>query len=367
MSRTLPSTPRNDGFYMPAEYDLHTQCWMLWPERPDNWRERAAPSQLAFSQVARLVSRSETVTIGASPAQWRQARDALPDEIRVVELDSNDAWMRDQGPLFVIDGVGRTRGVHWRFNAWGGLSGGCYRDWSKDEVIGHKILEIERIDRYAPDLILEGGSIEVDGDGTLITTEECLLNPNRNPGRSRSVIEEFLRAYLNVEAIIWLPRGLVGDDDTNGHVDNLCRFVEPGRVLLAVPTDPGDPQMQVSEEAEEILRGVTDAKGRRLEVVPVPQPRPTTITTAEARGIATSGDAVIREAGQLLPASYVNFYIANSSIIVPIFNDPADDAACDVIARAAGHRELCRVESREILLGGGNVHCITLPQPRGAR
>ncbi len=196
MTRTLATTPRADGFHMPAEWEPHAGCWMLWPERPDNWREAAAPAQRAFTAVAEAIARFEPITVGASARQWGEARSLLPPSVRVVEIAGNDAWARDTGPTFVVDGRGGVRGVDWEFNAYGGFAGGLYAPWDQDALAARKILEIERLDRYAAPLVLEGGAIHTDGQGTLLTTEECLLNPNRNPGLSRGEIEEHLRAYL---------------------------------------------------------------------------------------------------------------------------------------------------------------------------
>lgn len=231
---TLTSTPRQDGYYMPAEWAPHSQTWMVWPQRPDNWRDNAAPAQAAFAAVAKAIARFEPVTVCASAEQYLAARAALDDpRIRVVEMSTDDAWVRDTGPTFVIDDNGGLRGVDWTFNAWGGEDGGLYADWQRDDEVARKILEIEYCDRYRTEgFVLEGGSIHVDGEGTLITTEECLLNRNRNPQLSREQIEAVLREHLAVDSIIWLPHGLF-NDETDGHVDNFCCFVRPGEVLLA--------------------------------------------------------------------------------------------------------------------------------------
>lgn len=236
------STPRADGFRMPAEWEPHEQTWMVWPERPDNWRNGGKPAQAAFAAVAKAIARFEPVTVCASAGQYENARARLDDgNIRVVEISSDDAWVRDTGPTFVIDDKGDVRGVDWGFNAWGGFEGGLYFPWQRDDQVARKILEIERRARYrTDDFVLEGGSIHVDGEGTLITTEECLLNHNRNPHLSQAEIERTLRDYLAVESIIWLPNGLY-NDETDGHVDNFCCYVRPGEVLLAWTDDQDDP------------------------------------------------------------------------------------------------------------------------------
>ena len=181
MTRTLATDPRRDGYRMPGEFEPHAGCWMLWPERPDNWRLGGKPAQLAFAAVAAAIAGSEPVTVGVSARQFANARRLLPPAVRVVEISSNDAWMRDVGPTFVVNDRGGIRGVDWMFNAWGGLQGGLYFPWDQDDAVAQKVLEIEGRDRYRAPFVLEGGAIHVDGQGTLITTEECLLNPNRNP------------------------------------------------------------------------------------------------------------------------------------------------------------------------------------------
>src|SRR5215831_4848735 len=204
MSRTLSRSPATDGFWMPAEFEPHAGTWMLWPERPDNWRNAALPAQRAFADVARAISRFEPVTVGVSRAFFESARILLPEHVRLVEMSHDDCWARDVAPTFVVNESGDVRGVHWRFNAWGGLNGGLYSPWDQDELVARKVLEIERLDRYRAPIVNEGGAIHVDGQGTAMVTEECLLNPNRNPRLERTDIERHLREYLGVSQIVWL-------------------------------------------------------------------------------------------------------------------------------------------------------------------
>ena len=347
---------------MPGEFEMHAGCWMLWPEREDNWRLGAGPAQEAFVRVAEAIVRFEPVTVGASAHQYQNARRMLPHSVRVVELTANDAWMRDCGPTFVINDLGTVRGVDWGFNAWGGLAGGLYSPWDQDELVAQKLLEIERLDRYQADFILEGGSIHVDGQGTLLTTKECLLNPNRNPHLSQAEIEEKLCQYLNVEKIIWLEKG-VYKDETSGHVDNLCCFSRPGVVLLTWTDDAGDPQYPISRAAYQQLTMEQDARGRRFEVHCLHQPGPLTITPEESQGVIPRVGTLPRKAEDRLAGSYVNFYLANGAVIAPVFDDPWDKTALDKLAEIFPQREIVGVACREILLGGGNIHCITQQQP----
>jgi agmatine deiminase len=364
MTHTRTSLPHDDGFRMPGEFEPHRGCWMLWPERGDTWRLGAKPAQVCFVQVAEAIADFEPVTVGVNHGQWENARASLPNTVRVVEISSNDAWMRDVGPTFVIDANGLLRGVDWKFNAWGGLDGGLYFPWLRDNLVARKIMEIEGIDRYRAPLIMEGGAFHVDGEGTLITTEECLLNRNRNPQMTREQIEGALKSYLNVEKIIWLKRG-VYQDETNGHVDNLCCFVGPREVLLTWTDDEDDPQYAISHSALEVLSTQTDARGRTFCVHKIHQPDPMRIAETECQGLDASETAKPRRAGDRLAASYVNFYMANGGVVMPLFDDPRDRDAIDLLTRLFPDRRVVGVKSREILLGGGNIHCITQQIPRG--
>lgn len=358
-------TPRADGFRMPAEWEPHTQTWMLWPERPDNWRLGGKPAQAAFCAVARAIARFEPVTMGVSAAQYENACAHLADEpnIRLVEISSDDAWMRDTGPTFVIDDHGQVRGVDWEFNAWGGFNGGLYWPWNRDSQVARKVLGIERCARYTtPGFVLEGGAIHVDGEGTLVTTEECLLNPNRNPHLNREQVEQVLRDHLAVDTILWLPQGLY-NDETDGHVDNFCCFVGPGEVLLAWTDDPQDPNHARCRAALEVLENSRDARGRKLTVHRMPIPGPLYATAEECAGIDQAAGSQPRDPSIRLAGSYVNFLIVNGGIIAPSFDDPKDAEAEQVLRRLFPQHQVVMVPGREILLGGGNIHCITQQQP----
>ena len=238
------------------------------------------------------------------------------------------------------------------------------RTGTLDDQVAAKVLEIESTPRYRAPFILEGGAIHVDGQGTLLTTEECLLNPNRNPTLRRSQIESLLERHLGVREIIWLGRG-VFNDETDGHVDNLCCFVRPGEVVLTWCDDPDDPQYDISRAAYEVLAKAKDARGRRLKIHKLMQPGPLYMSEAEAAGIERSAGLQARRAGDRLAGSYVNFYIANRHIVMPLLDPQTDRAAKATLSRLFPRRKVIGVPSREILLGGGNIHCITQQQPRG--
>ena len=364
--RTLTSTPTGDRFRMPAEFERHAGCWMLWPERPDNWRDGAKPAQAAFAAVAEAISQGEPVTVGVCASQYQNARARLAEAVRVVEIASNDAWIRDCGPTFVVDAKGRRRGIDWTFNAWGGLGGGLYFPWDRDDEVAQKVLEIEGADRYRTSFVLEGGAIHVDGQGTCLTTEECLLNPNRNGTVSRGDVEAMLQRYLGVTAVIWLGKGLYLDE-TGGHIDELACFTGPGEVALTWTEDRRDPQYPISCDALERLKAARDARGRRLTVHKIHQPGPLYMTAAEAAGVDARAGSHPRRAGDRLPASYINFYIANKYIVMPLYDKRWDGPAARVLKRLFPTRKVIGVPTREILLGGGNIHCITQQVPAPAR
>jgi agmatine deiminase len=368
MTALLNTTPANDGYHMPGEFESHSGCWMIWPERPTNWRLGAKPAQAAFAAVATAIATGEPVTVAASREQFVHARCTLPDAIRVVEMSTNDAWMRDVGPTFVVNKAGDVRGVDWIFNAWGGLGGGLYFPWDQDDLVARKVLEMEGRDRYRAPFVLEGGAIHVDGEGTLITTEECLLNPNRNPQLDKGQIEILLHEYLGVTSVIWLGNGVV-DDETNGHVDNLCCFVRPGEVVLTWTDDKRDPQYKISQDAYERLKSARDALGRKLKIHKLIQPGPLYRTAAESQGVDMVEDGKVRASGERLAASYVNFYIGNSTLVLPLLDPKRDRVAANAVKRMFPERRVIGVQAREILLGGGNIHCITqqVPAAKAAR
>ncbi len=360
MTQLRNSTPRADGFHMPPEWAVHARTWMLWPERPDNWRLEAGPAQKAFMAVADAISQFEPLTMGACPHQTRNAGIMLPPNMRIADIPNNDSWMRDCGPTFVVNGKGGVRLVDWQFNAWGGL----YADWSLDEVVPKRVAEIEGLDYYCAPLILEGGSIHVDGEGTLLTTEECLLNENRNPDLTRAQIENYLREYTGAEKVLWLKAG-VYHDETDGHVDNIACFLHPGLVALSWTDDRNDPQYPISKDAFDRLTKFNDARSRKLKVLKIHQPDPILITAEEAAGVLPVEGTYPRQTGDRMAASYINFYTCNGGIILPTFNDPHDKLAMDALQQAMPDRKVVGVPAREILLGGGNIHCITQQQPKG--
>lgn len=360
--RIIKSVPAADGYYMPAEFSPHYGCILIFPERSDSWQYGGYAARKAFVEVCSAIAESERVTVCASERQYENARRMLPPNIRVVEMSSNDAWARDYAPTFVTNGR-VVRGINWSFNAWGGLEDGLYFPWDKDDKMARKLCDLYEKDMYdMSGFVLEGGSIHVDGEGTCITTEACLLSGGRNPDMTKEQIERKLKECLNVKKVIWLKRGIF-NDETNEHVDNICAFVRPAEVVLAWTEDKSDPQYELSRSCYEILSRSTDAKGRPFKVHKLNCPAPVTITAEECEGLDTMDFQPTRTAGERLAASYVNFYISNGAVVMPFFGDPADEPAREKLAELFPERKVIPVYARDILIGGGNIHCITQQVP----
>lgn len=357
------TTPAQDGFFMPAEFAPHAGCLMIWPERADSWQYGAYAARRAFCRVIEAIGASEKMTVLCSAGQYDNARAQLPPQVRLVVLETDDAWARDVGPTFVINGRGERRGIDWGFNAWGGAVDGLYPRWDKDERVARQFCDLLDDDVYDKrDFICEGGSLHVDGEGTALVTEACLLSAGRNPALSRAQIEQTLCDYLGVSKVIWLPRGIY-NDETNEHVDNVCAFVAPGEVVLAWTDDQSDPQYALSKASLDALEAATDAKGRKIRVHKLPLPAPVTITAEECAGLDLCDGQPTRTPGERLAASYVNFYIANHAIVMPAFGDPMDETAQQIVRGLFPTREVIAIDARDILIGGGNIHCITQQIP----
>lgn len=364
MARRIESTPKADGFRMPGEFEPQKQIWMLWPERPDNWRNGAKPAQKTYTEVAKAIAQFEPVTMCVSPAQYKHARYELPPEIRVVEMTSNDSWIRDCGPTFLKNDKGDVRAVDWDFNAWGGLVDGLYFPWDQDDMVAQKVCEIEGVDTYrTPGFVLEGGSIHVDGEGTLITTEMCLLSEGRNPHMTKDEIEAQLKEYLNLEKVIWIKDG-IDPAETNGHIDDVACFIRPGEVACIWTEDESNPFYQQAQDAYKTLCEATDAKGRKLKVHKLClSEEPCYLKGADT--IECIEGTLPREEGEVSIASYMNFLIVNGGVIVPQYGDVNDALALEQVQAMFPERKVVGVRTEEVAYGGGNIHCITQQQPKG--
>lgn len=275
----------------------------------------------------------------------------------------NDAWMRDIGPTIVVNSQGERRGISWQFNAWGEEHNGLYTCWDDDDAVAEKLCGQIGLDHYRAPFVLEGGAIHTDGEGTLYTTEECLLSGGRNPHLSREEIEALLEEYLGITKVIWLPLGLF-NDETDGHVDNLMHVIAPGEVVLSWCEDDTDPQYAISRLAYDILSHETDAQGRTIRIHKLPAPGPLYLSSEEADGIEPS-QGMKRTAGERLSGSYANFLMCNRSIILPLLDSRTDEQAIAVLKKALPDYDIVGVPTREVLLGGGNIHCITQQIPAG--
>ncbi|WP_406195036.1 agmatine deiminase family protein [Kitasatospora sp. NBC_01560] len=329
-------------FRMPAEWTEHEGCLMAWPTRAELWGETLDEARREYAGVARAISAFEPVTMVACPGQGEEARALCGDGVEVVELPIDDSWFRDSGPIFVLGPDGERAGVDFRFNAWGQK----HHPFDTDDKIAALLLERLDVERIDSRMILEGGAITVDGEGTLITTEQCLLHPNRNPGMSKEEIEAELVARLGVTTVIWLPYGGLLDTETDGHVDGVCAFVAPGKVVVQLPGDPDHPDYERMRANRAVLEAAVDARGRKLEIIDLPQ------------------SAFVEVDGKQTEVGYLNFYIANGGVVVPTAGVPeADEGALAVLAAALPGRKVVGVHSRVIAYGGGGVHCITQQVP----
>ena len=360
--RIIGTTPKQDGYRMPAEYEKQTGAWMIWPERNDNWRGGAKPAQAVFAEVAKAIAEFEDMTVLVSPAQYQNARARLPEKIRVIEMVNDDAWVRDCGPTFLINDKGGLRAVDWEFNAWGGLVDGLYFPWANDDQIARKVCEIEGVDSYRTEgFVLEGGSIHVDGEGTVMTTEMCLLSEGRNPHMSKTEIEQMLCDYLNCEKVIWIKDG-IAPDEPNGPIDDVACFVAPGEVACIWTEDPSNPFYREAQEAYKTLSEATDAKGRKLKIHKLClTEKPCLLEGAET--IDAVEGTIPRENGEISIASYMNFLIINGAIILPQYGDANDALAVQQVQEMFPDRKVVGVMTKEVAFGGGNIHCITQQQP----
>lgn len=354
MAANIPSaSPTSQSFLMPAEWAPHEATWLSWPHERSDWPGKFAPIPWLYGDIVRHLSRVETVRILVRDEKLRREAERCCDKsgatmanVEFFETPTDRSWTRDFCPIFVGAPGGKPNVLDWRFNGWA-----KYPNWKNDDAIPAYIAKRLRIKRIQPRvgkrrLVLEGGSIDVNGAGLLLTTEECLLSDvqERNPGLNREDYEAAFREYLGIEKTLWLRNGIVGDD-THGHVDDLARFVNEGTVVVASERNRDDANYSILLENYRRLRQMTNAEGKTLEVARLPMPTP-----------------VIFD-GQRLPASYANFYIANGIVLVPVFNDAADRIACNTLARLMPKHEIIPIYCRDLVLGLGTLHCMTQQQP----
>ena len=391
------STPAADGFSMPAEFAPQERVWMGWPHRTDTWAHGAKPAQKQYAAIARAIAEFTPVTMCANEADFANCLAVFEDDdnVTVIEMTTNDAWFRDTGATFVTDGAGNKRACDWHFNAYGGLIDGLYFPWDADDQIAAKMAQLTGCVRYRPDdMILEGGSITVDGEGTVIVTDQCLLSPGRTASavlaeeedeetiwpkyakqfepwseELRAYMDEHLKAYLGVEKVIWVREG-IDPEETNGHIDDVATFIAPGVVAVIWTDDPDYPFYRQCHEAYDTLAAATDAQGRQLKVYKLPMPvEPLYMDQASCDTIDVDENAEPRVADEPLIASYMNHLVTNGGVIVPQYGDVNDQLAVDTLQQiydevwGEGAYKCVGVQSEQVVFGGGNIHCITQQEP----
>jgi agmatine deiminase len=348
-------SPTELGYHMPAEWEPHEAIWLSWPQRRDTWPDAFEDVPPIFVQIARLIAESELVRINVdNPVMAKGVKYQLEtagtnmEAVRFHYNPTNDAWVRDHGPIYVVrdrDGIRERAILDWDYNAWGVK----YEDYQRDNLIPSRIADEFQETRFQPGMILEGGSIDVNGCGTILTTEACLLNPNRNPSLTKQQIEERLQQNLNVSHFIWLGDGIEGDD-TDGHVDDMTRFVSEDTIVTIVESNPDDINYRALRENRERLQGVTDQDGRPLRIIDLPMPDPLVVE------------------GIRLPASYANFLICNTIVLVPTYRSPKQDGeAIEILQSLFPTRRVVGLDCTALVWGLGSIHCVTQQQPKVGR
>lgn len=339
-------TPIEKGFQMPPEWYRHERCWMAWPCHVETWEKIGLDkAKKAYSTVAKAIAEFEPVTMIVNPEDVQEVVEVCGDKVKVFPLAINDSWTRDTGPTFLLNKQGELAGVDWIHNAWGGN----YENFELDNQIAKAVIKEVNADYFHAPLVMEGGSFHVDGLGTVLTSRECLLNPNRNPHLIQAEIEQYLKDYLGAKRFIWLNKGLLGDE-TDGHIDEIACFIAPGKVLTLITEDKEDPNYFTLHENLEILKNATDASDQRLEVYTIEQP-PATYMHNER-----------------LTLSYINFYLANKGIVMPAFGyEKYDQKAYMLFKQLFPQHKISQIEAIDVFAGGGGIHCITQQQPMSAK
>ena len=346
-------TPAKLGYFMPAEWQGHHATWLSWPKDPLTWPDRVPQVEEIFLQMMAALTPNEMVDLlvddAATEATVRERCMFVgAQNIRFHHLQTVDSWIRDYGPNFLVNT--RTHSLaynDWIFNAWGNK----YEELKRDDTIPERLESELSIQRFVPGIVMEGGSIEVNGAGIVMTTEQCLLNPNRNPELDQSAIENHLNDYLGVQQVLWLGEGIVGDD-TDGHIDDIARFIRTDAIICAVEEDPLDANYELLQDNLRRLQLAKDRRGRNFEIVTLPMP-----------GVVTARDDKSPRALDRLPASYANFYIANNVLLAPIFGHENDKRALDTLQRVFPTRQIVGINCEPLVWGMGTIHCVTQQQP----
>ncbi|WP_345953310.1 agmatine deiminase family protein [Mucilaginibacter sp. PAMB04168] len=342
------SSPAKQGFAFPAEWAKHTATWLSWPHKEASWPGKIETIFARYSEFIKEVTAGELVRINVADRQMEEfaKRHLLENGVDLSQIEfynfpTNDAWCRDHGPAFLINRDTKQKVVvDWGYNAWGGK----YPPYDLDDVIPTRIAEHFSLPVYHPGIVMEGGSVDFNGAGAVLTTTACLLNQNRNPHLNQQQIEEYLQNYYGVEQVLWLGDGIIGDD-TDGHIDDITRFVNEDTVVTVVEENKSDENYHLLQENLQALRRMRLLNGKQLNVVELPMPTP-----------------VIHE-DQLLPASYANFYISNAAVVVPTYRCASDDKALDIITQCFPDRKVVGIDSTDIIWGLGSLHCLSQQEP----
>ncbi len=350
MAEPETKKPAALGFRMPAEWNPHHSTWLTWPKDPETWPDRVTQVEEIYLQMISALTAHEYVDLLVDDEETEQkvrARCGAPARLRFHRIQTVDSWIRDYGPNFLIGPNGEPAFNDWIFNAWGNK----YEELKQDDGVPRQLEHVLRMQRFSPGVVMEGGSIEVNGAGCVLTTEQCLLNPNRNPQLSRNEVEQYLKDYLGITKVLWLGEGIVGDD-TDGHIDDIARFVAPNVIVGALEDDPEDPNYEILRDNLARLRSMTDASGRPFEIVTLPMP-------GVVGGTSTSTRDLDR-----LPASYANFYIANNTVLLPIFGHANDARAVETLEQLFPDRRVIPINCEPLVWGMGTIHCVTQQQPQ---
>ena len=352
MAEPQAKTPATLGFHMPAEWHPHQSTWLTWPKDPETWPERVTQVQEIYLEMIAALTPHETVNLLVDDVETEQnvrakCSASTADRIRFHHIQTVDSWIRDYGPNFLINDNGEGAFNDWIFNAWGNK----YEELKKDDSIPLRLEPFLKLPRFTPGIVMDGGSIEVNGAGCVLTSEQCLLNRNRNPELGREQIEQYLKNYLGVTKVLWLGEGVVGDD-TDGHIDDIARFVAPNVIVCAVEDDPADANYEILQENLARLKSMTDAAGNSFEIVTLPMP-----------GIVGGTSTGTRDL-ERLPASYANFYIANNVVLAPVFGHSNDNRAVQILESLFPTRRVIPINCEPLVWGMGTIHCVTQQQPQ---
>ncbi|HEU4711601.1 MAG TPA: agmatine deiminase family protein [Pyrinomonadaceae bacterium] len=352
MDQQQKETPAALGFYMPAEWHPHAGTWLTWPKDPETWPDRVSHVEEIYLEMIAALAPHETVNLLVDDEDTEQqvkerSRFPAANNIRFHQIITVDSWIRDYGPNFLIDNHGNRAFNDWIFNAWGNK----YEILKQDDQVPRLLESTLQLKRFEPGIVMEGGSIEVNGAGCVLTTEQCLLNPNRNPQLTRAEIEEHLKNYLGVTKVLWLGEGIVGDD-TDGHIDDIARFVSTNTIVCAIEEDPEDANYELLQDNLKRLNSMADADGRPFEIVTLPMPGVVGGTSTDTRNL------------DRLPASYANFYIANNVVLAPVFGHANDARAVETLQRVFPTRRVVPINCEPLVWGMGTIHCVSQQEPR---